>query len=129
VIRHYGWQKRSEDLRLTAIGGFDALEQRIAEFNAIDPGSYTFRYPVDTQGDPAVVENIAFDIQVVAAQLEPVLDFLASVGDALEYELDVYHEYLSNVASQGHDDYEPECCEPEGGDGDYGEHEHGEPVD
>lgn len=30
------------------------VEELLREFDAVDPGSYTFRYPVNTQGQPSV---------------------------------------------------------------------------
>jgi hypothetical protein len=39
----------------------EAVEERIREFCDVDPGSYTFRYPVDTKGKPTLPSARAYD--------------------------------------------------------------------
>ena len=62
----------------------------VAEFATVDPGSFSFRYPVDTQGRPIELAHGYMDLSVLADVIEGVdgyftgcdgyLDALASAG-------------------------------------------------
>jgi len=62
----------------------------VAEFATVDPGSFSFRYPVDTQGRPIELAHGYMDLSVLADVMEGVdgyftgcdgyLDALASAG-------------------------------------------------
>lgn len=48
------------------------VEHIVAEFSKIDPGSYSYRYPVDRNGDPIPVTKEALDLEALADVMESV---------------------------------------------------------
>jgi hypothetical protein len=66
----------------------DELEQKIAhvagELDEVDPGSYAFRYPVTSRGQPALPSNFRTNIFAYAEMLENVLDDLTEICRSLE---------------------------------------------
>ena len=71
-------------------GATAAVGRLVAEFATVDPGSFSFRYPVDTQGRPIELAHGYMDLSVLADVMEGVdgyftgcdgyLDALASAG-------------------------------------------------
>jgi hypothetical protein len=71
-------------------GATAAVGRLVAEFATVDPGSFSFRYPVDTQGRPIELAHGYMDLSVLADVIEGVdgyftgcdghLDALASAG-------------------------------------------------
>jgi hypothetical protein len=45
-----------------------------SEIDEIDPGSYSFRYPVTSQGDPALPSHVFLNIFVLSDAMEKILD-------------------------------------------------------
>src|SRR6185312_139307 len=64
--------------------GWSNAKELIAEFNEIDPGSYTFRYPMTKKGDPSCDQRFGFNVLRMAKQLDRVLNQLSDFSYALE---------------------------------------------
>jgi len=60
----------------------------VAEFSKVDPGSFSYRYPVDTKGRPIPIAHHELD-----------LDTLADVMEAVEGYFDGCDGYLDNLRS------------------------------
>ena len=93
------------------------LRNVIREFQEIDPGSYSFRYPVDTQGKASLEENFRFNVFEFASILDDLFPTLRYVAIAAP------EEYQNQVRALGeaqdyaiqNGDYPPEFdyCEPD----------------
>ena len=81
IIRaaHWSWDMGVDGLRTEA--DFSGLVQ---ELDAIDPGSYTFRYPTDRDGESALPEHFAFNVRSFATRLDPLLESLSGAVTGLE---------------------------------------------
>ncbi len=118
VFTVYGW---GWDLGNSNFGSVKDFRKIVGELHAIDAGSYSFRYPVDTKGKPSLEADFRFNLFKFASILDdlfPTLegaaigahevyqDKLRELGEAQEYERqnrDYQYEY---------DYYEPDDYEP-----------------
>jgi hypothetical protein len=64
---------------------YEPIEACIRQFNHEDPGSYSFRYPVDIAGDPSLPTLDDFDIEHFAS-------IFSSSADNLDAIADYFHE-------------------------------------
>jgi hypothetical protein len=64
----------------------------LARFNEFDPGSDSYRYPVDTKGEPHLPGVYNIDLGQVRAVVERLSGFLDGASSALDAELDVKGE-------------------------------------
>ncbi|MGD1155736.1 MAG: hypothetical protein ABSA41_07895 [Terriglobia bacterium] len=74
VFEAYGWDW---DLGTPHFGTLDEFRAVIAEFQAVDAGSYAFRYPLDTKGSASLGSHFRFNIFEfcdVLDELFPVLE-------------------------------------------------------
>lgn len=65
------------------------------EFHEIDPSSYSYRYPIDTNGNPATGRNQIINLGAFASHLSGILE-----------ELDLVHFGLDVTESRAHDEFE-----------------------
>ncbi len=99
---------------LDAAGGADAFddaglpdaEKLINEFDAIDPGSFAFRYSVKKDGSASVKRAFAFSPAGFAEVLDPVLDKLFGICAGLEEYLHMANEYSAEMRAEGSDFYD-----------------------
>jgi hypothetical protein len=61
----------------------EKVRQRLCELEAVDPDSFSFRYPVNTKGRRSIPTHVMFSLRRV---VEP-LDALAEALDAAESEV------------------------------------------
>lgn len=59
VFEAYGWEW---DLGTPHFRSLDDLLKTIAELQAVDAGSYAFRYPLDTRGSASLAPHFRFDL-------------------------------------------------------------------
>jgi hypothetical protein len=117
IIEFMGWKEGG--FEKDCIENFEDCKTVIRDFNAIDPGSYAFRYPVDKRGQGSVEHHFAFDVRRLAAILNPVLELLSGAAYALDDAYDnlqqAYGEAQQEAMANAEYDYEP----PEVNYGDY----------
>ena len=92
VFAVYGW---GWDLGISKLGSVANLRKVIGEFQEIDPGSYSFRYPVDTEGDASLKENFRFNVFKFASILDDLFPTLRYVVIAAP------EEYQNQVRALG----------------------------
>ena len=114
VFAVYGW---GWDLRNSNLGSVAYLRKVIGEFQKIDPGSYSFRYPVNTQGKASLEENFRFNVFEFASILDDLFPTLRYVVIAAPEEYQNQVRALSEAQDYAipNGDYQPECdyCEPD----------------
>jgi hypothetical protein len=84
VIAQFKWQWDE-----AAYGSYDNAERLITELDAVDAGSYKFRYPMKRDGAPSECADFTVNVVHFAKSLNPVLDgifdfcfYLEGVRDA-----------------------------------------------
>jgi len=71
----------------------DAIEAVLRELDAADPGSDTFRFPVDAKGSPRLPEYLQrFDLVHFGNSMETYAHWVGGVADALAAEQDALEE-------------------------------------
>ncbi len=80
-----GW---TWQLEIEGLHTFEEFEMLVQELEAVDPGSYTFRYPVDTVGQPSVPHHFRFHVPTFCARMDALLDELESATMGLGVTLD-----------------------------------------
>jgi hypothetical protein len=74
-----------------------ALQSDLAEFDALDAGSYAFRYPVGKGQEPALPPELArFNIRTFAERAEEIGDYLESVSEGMW----VYRDWAREMAAE-----------------------------
>lgn len=74
-----------------------ALQADLAEFDALDAGSYAFRYPVGTGQDPALPPELTrFNVRTFAERAGEIGDYLESVSEGLW----VYRDSAREMAAE-----------------------------
>jgi hypothetical protein len=98
IFDHMGWEK---DFQAIGIDTFDDFKKLIEEIEKIDPGSYSFRYPVTKKGDASLPDEIIFNPIGFGKKMDQVLQFLEGavfgLKDNLDFkleDLDEYREYM-----------------------------------
>lgn len=120
IFEAYDWEWDLGTPHFRTLGDFRAV---IAEFQAVDAGSYAFRYPLDTKGSASLKSDFRFDIFEfcdVLDELFPVFEgaamgayeelqtTLQAMAEAQQYEMENAgheHDYCEYEPDQG--DYEP----------------------
>ena len=114
VFAVYGW---GWDLGNSNLGSVVYLRKVIGEFQKIDPGSYSFRYPVDTQGKASLEEDFRFNVFEFASILDDLFPTLRYVVIAAPEEYQNQVRALSEAQDYAipNGDYQPEYdyCEPD----------------
>ena len=103
--------KKLNDETLSAIDISDlpevvAVEACIAEFDQIDIGSYTFRYPTDTNGNQTEIPFGSIDLFHLRDMMEGIFNFLDASESALDAHFDSLDDYKSALAAH-FDNYHP----------------------
>jgi hypothetical protein len=81
IVTALSWENQ---FKCEGIEGLAAFKRRVEEINAVDPGFYTFRWPVDPQNLPAIRE--------FGRKMDSLLALLDSTSDALAAEWDMRSE-------------------------------------
>jgi len=74
----------------------------VKEFESIDPGSYSFRYPTKTNGDDSLPDHFSFNLLDFSERIDPLLKVL----DSALIGLDAYWDNASEIAYYEQDDLE-----------------------
>ena len=86
------WHEDIEGLRT-----FEEVGELLQAFEKIDPGSYTFRYPVNTKGQPSVPHHFTFHMPTFCECMDAFLNMLEAAVMGLKVARDqimeaAYHE-------------------------------------
>jgi hypothetical protein len=105
IFSAVGWE---EDYPYMGLESPD-FEAIVREFDRVDGGSFTFRYPVKKDGKTASVDkHFIFNIPKFCEQMEPILRNLSGACTGLEYYLDTMHEAYADAAADMYSDYASE---------------------
>jgi hypothetical protein len=63
---------------------FDAFETCVREISSVDPGSFTFRYPIDKQLNPALAKGLQVDLENLDLVMTKMSFLLSSVWVAAD---------------------------------------------
>ncbi len=81
IIAAVGW---SWDMGVEGLRTETDFVQLVKELEAVDPGSFAFRYPTDKKGEAALPERFEFSVSAFANRLDPLLESLAGAVIGLE---------------------------------------------
>jgi len=73
VIKEVEW---SWDMGVDGLRKRDDFVSLVQEFDSIDPGSYSFRYPTNPKGQHSLPSHFAFNLSVFAKRIDPLLEVL-----------------------------------------------------
>ncbi len=73
----------------------ETLRKVVAEFQAVDAGSYAFRYPVDKKGAAALDGHFTFNVFEFCAVLDEMLPTLLSAALGADDAVDARHDALA----------------------------------
>ncbi len=104
IFEAYGWDW---DLELPQFHSRDDFARFVAEFQAVDPASHTFRYTVDKRGKGSVDPHFKFDLFAVADVLDQLLPMMSGVVARAHDELAAALETMSREPPP-----EPEAVDP-----------------
>jgi hypothetical protein len=76
-----GW---TWDLDIEGLRTFDEVEELLRDFDTVDVGSYTFRYPVDTRGNPSVPHHFMVHMPTFCKRMDTLLESLEAAVMGLE---------------------------------------------
>lgn len=79
VVVAVGWDMRVDGLRTR-----DEFHSLIREFDRVDQQSFSFRYPMDKNGKPALPERFSFDPQQFAHRMDSLLEVLDATVTGVE---------------------------------------------
>jgi len=91
----YGWKW---DLGIANFKTVDDFRKVIGEIQAIDSGSYAFRYPVDTKGCAALPSGFRFNLFEFSAVLDRLLLAFGSLASAAHEELQTSQEAMAEAS-------------------------------
>jgi hypothetical protein len=83
IFRSMDW-----DFDHTLFGTWNEFENFVKEIDAIDPGSYAFRYPVTTRGVAHLPQHFVVNVANFAETMDVLLGYLAGAVDLLEETFD-----------------------------------------
>ena len=92
VFSAFGWDW---DLGTPDFKTLDDFRKVISELHQIDVGSYVFRYPLTTQGDPSLPSRFEFNILEFCKTLDFLLPILESAAYAAYEQLQMEYEIRS----------------------------------
>lgn len=75
----------------------DNIKDRLEEFNKLDPGSFSFRYPTDSDNIGLPEENIPFNIRQVQEVMSEISKFLDVTVYGLDCFLETKKEYETEM--------------------------------
>jgi hypothetical protein len=76
----------------------DGVESYIHQLSAADRGSYSFRYPTDTKGEPSLPGMAYLNIYVFANHMEQLAEYLDTIAFGFSMEEDLKQEYQTYEA-------------------------------
>lgn len=76
-----GW---TWELDIEGLHTFEEVEELLRDFESVDLGSYTFRYPVDTKGNPSVPHHFVVHIPTFCEWMDGLLESLEAALVGLE---------------------------------------------
>lgn len=76
-----GW---TWDLDIEGLHTFEEVEELLRDFETVDTGSYTFRYPVDTKGNPSVPHHFMVHMPTFCKRMDALLECLEAALMGLE---------------------------------------------
>lgn len=76
-------------------GPLDAVEENLSQFDAVDQGSFAFRYSVTKAGDQSLPREMQhINLRNLKEVVERIGTFLESCGEAMKYEREVADEMI-----------------------------------
>jgi hypothetical protein len=72
---------------------YDAVEERLEQFAAVDPGSHSFRYPVDRKGQLSLPNLKSYNVR----RLRQIVEGMATVLDGASAGLYEYAQAKSDM--------------------------------
>jgi len=72
------------DIRGAGFRSFDEFETFLRTLDGLDPGSYTFRYPVNRQGIISTPQRLTINVVAFANVCDPLLDYLEGVVEMID---------------------------------------------
>ena len=94
IFRSMDW-----DFDATIFGTWSEFEQFVREVDAIDPGSYAFRYPVNTSGVGHLPQHFVVNVAAFAETMDALLSYLAGAVELLEEQFDQEAEGRAEIKS------------------------------
>jgi hypothetical protein len=76
-----GW---TWDLAIEGLRTYEELQELLRDFDTVDVGSYVFRYPVDTRGNPSVPHHFMVHMPTFCERLDALLESLEAAVMGLE---------------------------------------------
>jgi len=75
----------------------ETISRVCAELSELDPGSYTFRYPLDKNGKPIPTIRRRVNLSAFVEEMNKVLEYLDTLGFALSAEVGVAEEAFTEM--------------------------------
>lgn len=82
------------ELDIEGLQTFEEVGELLRDFETVDQGSYTFRYPIDTKGDPSVPAHFMIHMPTFCKRMDALLESL----EAALMGLDVTEERMLEAA-------------------------------
>lgn len=76
------------ELEIDELHSFADVERLLRELDTVDPGSYTFRYPLNTSGQPSVPHHFMLHVPTFCQCMDALLDTLEAAMMGLEVTCD-----------------------------------------
>lgn len=73
IFNHVGWDW---NLDMEGLSSFEELEKLLNDFDAIDAGSDTFRYPLNREGAASVPRHFVINVSEFCQQMDELLNLL-----------------------------------------------------
>ena len=93
------WELDIDELRT-----FEEVERLLQEVEVVDPGSFTFRYPVDTAGQPSVPHHFMLHVPTFCQRMDALLDALEAATMGLEVTWDQMLEVAYHARCNEYED-------------------------
>jgi hypothetical protein len=77
----------------------EEVSRTCTELSELDPGSYTFRYPIDRDGKPMPAIRRRVNLSAFVDELNKVLEDLDTLGFALSVEVGVAEDALNEMVN------------------------------
>ena len=81
VFDAVGW---TWELDIEGVHTFEEVEELLRDFETVDHASYTFRYPVDTKGNPSVPHHFMVHMPTYCKRMDALLESLEAALMGLE---------------------------------------------
>jgi hypothetical protein len=89
IVTVLKWEQEFKCEGIETLADFKAV---VEEVNSVDPGSYSFRFPVSVAGQGSDPGQVKPTIREFARRMDALVELLASTGDALAAEWDMRSE-------------------------------------